>query len=296
MIDYPALAALAAVLREGSFERAAGALGVTPSAVSQRVRGLEERLGCALVVRGQPPVATGAGARLVAHYERVRLLESEVAEDLPALGGAGPGRLKVAVNADSLGTWFPPAAAGFAAASGVMLDLVLDDEGHTAERLRTGEVLAAVTADPSPVPGCRLIGLGALRFLPVASPGFVARHFADGVTEAALRRAPMLRFDHRDELQARWARQVLGVERLEAPAHWVPSTQGFLDMALVGLGWAMNPVQLAGPHLAAGRLVALHEEGLDVALHWQHARLGQGLMEKLTREVVAAARRGLVQG
>ena len=54
MLDYAALAALAAVIREGSFERAASALHVTPSAVSQRIRSLEERVGCALVVREQP--------------------------------------------------------------------------------------------------------------------------------------------------------------------------------------------------------------------------------------------------
>ena len=295
MIDYPALAALAAVLREGSFERAAASLGVTPSAVSQRVRGLEERLGAVLVIRGSPPQPTEAGARLAAHLERVRLLETEVAAALPALGaGHGPGTLRVAVNADSLATWFPPAAAAFAAGSGALLDLLLEDEEHTAARLRSGEVLAAVTTDPAPVQGCRTIRLGALRYAATASPGFVAQHFPAGVTPAALDRAPLLRFDRRDGLQARWARAALGVERLAAPAHWVPSSTGFVDMALHGLGWGMNPLVLAAPHLAAGRLVALTPHRLDVVLYWQAARLGEGLLQRLTREVVAAARQALV--
>ncbi|MBP1806798.1 LysR family transcriptional regulator ArgP [Rubellimicrobium aerolatum] len=293
MLDYPSLAALAAVVREGGFDKAAVVLGVTPSAVSQRVRALEERVGATLVVRSQPPVPTEAGARLCAHVERVRLLEGELAAGLPGLEGGGPATLRVAVNADSLGSWFLPAVARFAEATGALLDLVLDGEDHTAERLRSGEVLAAVTADPAPVPGCRTRPLGALRYVAVASPEFARRHFAAGVDPAALARAPVLRFDRRDGLQARWLREALG-GAATGPTHWVPSTQGFLDASLAGLGWAMNPLALAAPHLKAGRLVELVPgRPLDVELHWQHARLGARLLDALTREVGAEARRRL---
>lgn len=300
MLDYPSLAAVAAVSREGSFERAAALLGVTPSAISQRVRGLEERLGAVLIVRGQPCRPTEAGARLCAHVERVRLLEGEMVAAWPALAGptqdAEPVTVRVAVNADSLGSWFLPAAAAFAGATGALLDLVLDDEDHTARRLRSGEVVAAVTADPEPVQGCRTLPLGALRYVPTASPAFVRRFFPDGLDASALAVAPALRFDRKDGLQARWARAALGVE-LAAPTHWVPSSQGFVDAALAGLGWGMNPLVLAAPHLAAGNLVELLPgRPLDVRLHWQVARLGARLLETLTREVRAAARKSLVQG
>ncbi len=297
MLDYAALSALAAVVREGSFERAAGALGVTPSAVSQRVRALEERLGAVLVQRGQPCLPTPAGAQLCAHVDRVRLLEGEMASLLPGLGGAGQdGRptLRIAVNADSLGTWFLPAAARFAAESGALLDIALDDEAHTAERLRGGEVLAAVTADPVPVQGCRTRSLGSLRYVATASAGFVAAQFPDGPTPEALARAPVLRFDRRDMLQARWVRAVAGTD-LAAPVHWLPSTQAFVDGALAGLGWGLNPLALAAPHLESGRLVELQPgRHLDVPLHWQHARIGARLLADLTRAVVAAARRDLL--
>ena len=297
MLDYASLAALAAVVREGSFERAAAALGVTPSAVSQRVKALEERLGTVLVVRGQPCLATATGGRLCAHAERVRLLEGEMAADLPGLAATaapGPVTLRVAVNADSLGTWFVPAAAAFAEATGTLLDLVLDAEEHTADRLRSGEVLAAVTADPVPVQGCRTVPLGALRYIATASPGFVARHFAGGVGAGSLARAPALRFDRRDRLQLSWAEAVAG-RTVIGPVHWIPSTQGFIDAALAGLGWGMNPVALATPHLGAGRLIELLPgKPLDVPLHWQHARLGARLIDRLTRDVVAAAKVGLV--
>ena len=295
MLDYPSLAAVAAVVREGSFERAAAALGVTPSAVSQRVRGLEERLGAVLVLRGQPCRSTAPGALICAHVERVRLLEGEMAAALPGLAGrAGPATVRVAVNADSLGTWFSPAAAAFAEASGALLDLVLDGEERTAERLRSGEVLAAVTADPVPVQGCRTVPLGALRYAATASPAYVRRHFPRGPEAGAFARAPALRFDRGDRLQARWLRAAAGLE-LDAPTHWLPSTHGFVEAAVAGLGWGMNPLALVEGHLADGRLVELSPgHRLDVPLHWQHARIGARLLDDLTRHVVSAARRSLV--
>ena len=297
MLDYAALAALAAVVRQGSFERAAGALGVTPSAVSQRVRALEERVGTVLVLRGQPCLPTEAGAQLCAHVERVRLLEGEVAALLPGLAGAGqdgPLTLRVAVNADSLGTWFMPAAAAFARGTGALLDLVLDAEEHTAGRLRSGEVLAAVTADPEPVQGCRTRPLGALRYVAAASPAGLSAWFPAGPTPGALATAPVLRFDRRDGLQARWAREVAGVD-LAAPTHWLPSTHGFVDACLAGLGWGLHPLALVEGHLAAGRLVEVAPgHRLDVPLHWQFARIGARVLADLTRAVVAAARASLV--
>jgi LysR family transcriptional regulator (chromosome initiation inhibitor) len=301
VLDYASLAALAAVIREGGFERAAAALGVTPSAISQRVRLLEERLGTVLVVRRQPPVPTEAGARLCAHVERVRLLEGELGAMLPALAGEGARAatrptLRVAVNADSLATWFMPAAARFSEETGALLDLVLDDEAQTAARLRSGDVLAAVTTDPVPVQGCRTLSLGALDYVAAASPGFVARHFATGTDARTLAQAPALRFDRHDRLQARWVEATFGDALApHAPTHWVPSTQGFIDAGLAGLGWGLHPLALAGPHLASGALVALSPARLDVALHWQHMRLGARLLDGLTRAVADAARAHLAR-
>lgn len=298
MLDYAALAAVAAVIREGSFERAAGALGVTTSAISQRVRALEERLGSVLVVRGQPCTPTEVGARICAHVERVRLLEGEMARDLPALAGGGvdtgPASIRVAVNRDSLGTWFMPAMARFAERTGALLDLVLDREEYTIDRLRSGEVLAAVTADGSPVQGCRTMPLGSLRYVASAAPDFVRRWFPHGVDARALAGAPVLVFDRRDHLQARWAREVAGVT-LAAPAHWIPATQAFFEATLEGLGWGMNPLLLVEPARAQGRLVDLSPgRQIDVPLHWQCARIGARLLDLLTQEVVRAARSGLV--
>jgi LysR family transcriptional regulator (chromosome initiation inhibitor) len=294
MLDYPSIAAVAAVVREGSFERAARALGVTPSAVSQRVRLAEERLGTVLVVRGQPCAPTESGARLCRHAELVGLLEAELQRDLPALGdragtgGSGP-RLRVAVNADSVGTWFVDALARFAREDAALVEVTVDDQDHTAEWLQRGRVLGAVTSTGAPVPGCRSHRLGALRYVAVASPAYVRRWLADGVSADALARAPGLRFDRKDDLQARWARRVLRRD-VGLPAHALPSTQAFVDAALAGVGWGMNPHPLVAAHLAAGRLVELVPgRPLDVPLHWQASRLPVPSLERLTRAVLAAA-------
>ena len=167
MLDYSALSALAAVIREGSFERAALALHVTPSAVSQRIKLLEERVGCALVVRDQPCRATETGRRLCQHVDRVRLLEQELQGTLPSLAPKGIARvaLPIAVNADSLATWFAPAMAAFAADAPVLMEVAVDDQDHTTEWLRSGAVLAAVTGTSRPAAGCNSRPLGAMRYL-----------------------------------------------------------------------------------------------------------------------------------
>jgi LysR family transcriptional regulator (chromosome initiation inhibitor) len=183
-----------------------------------------------------------------------------------------------------------PAAGAFAGNSGALLDIVLDDEEHTADRLRSGEVLAAVTTHGDPVQGCRTVCLGGLVYAATASPAFVGQWFADGVTPEALAQAKHLRFDRRDELQARWARDAFAVA-LEGPVHWVPATQGFVDGTLAGLGWAMNPMPLVREHLETGRLTELLPGArLEITLYWQCARLGGHLLDGLTRTVTEAAR------
>lgn len=301
MLDYAALNALAAVVREGSFERAARALNVTPSAVSQRIRALEERAGCVLVVRDQPCYATDAGRALCQHLDRVRLLEHELQGALPAAlvaedgGGEAPRvPLPLAVNADSLRTWFAPAVARFAAGAPVLLQLSVDDQDHTAEWLRSGAVLAAVTGVGSAPAGFSSQPLGAMRYVAAASPAFVARYFAQGVNAASLARAPSLQFNAKDALQARWVERQCGAQPA-LPRHNVPSLQAFVATCVAGMGWAMQPQTLIQAELQAGTLVELvPRTPLDVPLHWQQARAGSVLLEGLTRCVMAAARGALV--
>lgn len=294
MLDYPSLAAVAAVVREGSFEKAASLLKITPSAVSQRVRGFEERLGIALVVRGQPCTATEQGRELCAHFDKVRLLEADLTTMSASRrqDGSRPS-LSIAVNADSLATWFPYAMADFARTTGMLLELTLEDEGHTADRLRTGEVLAVVTSDPEPVVGCRTIALGSLSYVACASPDFVARYFPTGIDGDSLNIAPVMRFNRKDQLQGMWAKAAVGAD-LNAPTHWIPSTQGFLDLACAGLGWGLQPKTLAKPHIDAGTLVEFMPGNImAVPLFWTVSRLHAQALQAMTNAVKNVAKQNL---
>jgi len=297
MLDYASLSALAVVVREGSFERAARALHVTPSAISQRIRLLEERVGCALVVRGQPCHATDMGRRLCQHVDRVHLLEQELKDALPALAPDGPVRVRlpIAVNADSLATWFSPAVAAFAADAPVLMDVTVDDQDHTSEWLRSGAVLAAVTGNARPATGCNSKPLGAMRYLAAASPAFVARYFSDGVGAGSLARAPSLVFNTKDELQTRWAHRLCH-RHVELPRHTLPSSQAFVTAALAGMGWGLHPQALIAAHLEEGSLVTLLPDApLDVPLYWQQARAASALLDGLNRQILSAARAALIQ-
>lgn len=303
MLDTDLLRTVATVVREGSFERAARALHVTPSAVSQRVRQMEDRLGTVLVVRGQPCTATEAGAHLCRHADTVALLEADLRRQLPAPAATHATRvvpvqratIRVAVNADSLGTWFVQALAAFATHDDALLDVSIADQDQTSTALARGHVMAAVTAQAKPVQGCRSRRLGALRYAATASPAFVERWFASGVQADSLARAPSLVFDHHDRLQDTWVRRQVRRD-VALPAHRLPSTHAFVHAALAGAGWGLNPLPLVQGLLDEGRLVELLPgRTLDVPLYWQVARLPLPALEALTHAVQHTAALALVQ-
>ncbi len=292
IFDPNQLAALTAILRSGSFDQAASDLGVTPSAISQRLKTLEDRVGAALVLRGSPARATPFGRRLAKHAEDVGLLEAQLARDIFPHPRAGLTSLRFALPADSLGTWVIPA---LAAVPGLTFDLVIDDQDHSADWLRRGEVSAAITAHAKPVTGYDSVALGALRYVATASPAFVKQWFAEGLTPEAFAQAPMMTFSEKDKLQSRWIKTVTG-QRAVPPSHVLPSTHGFVDGALAGLGWGMNPEPLVRHHLEAGRLVAVAPDAaLDTPLYWQVSRIMAQALSPLTVAIKAAARSALIQ-
>ncbi|NYS25481.1 LysR family transcriptional regulator ArgP [Rhodobacteraceae bacterium 2376] len=295
MLDYPAARAVALVAQTGSFEGAARALGVTPSAISQRVRALEERLGTVLIERASPCRATAAGDALCRHIELVGLAERDLMTQLPASAlETDHVTLSVAVNSDSLATWVLPALTGFARDADILLDIAVDDEDHTTDWLKSGRVVAALTAVAKPVQGCKSIALGSLRYHATASPGFMQRFFSDGVTLSALARAPALTFNQKDQLQNEWVQAVFG-QRLAAPTHWLPSTQGFVTAAVQGLGWGMNPAPLVQDHLRAGQLVELiADTPFDRPLFWQINRRAAEPLRALSDALRHHAREALV--
>ena len=283
-LDPVALATLAAVVQEGTFDRAATRLRVTPSAVSQRVRALEQSLGRVVVTRTKPVRATPAGEvllRLAGQWEV--LVGDALAELVPDTGGTAYPRVAVVVNADSLATWLMPALARAQAELGVVLELVREDEEYASDLVRAGTALAAVTADPTPVPGCRITPLGVMRYVAACTPAFHRRWFADGLRADALDSAPVVRFDERDRMQHRVARRWARRE-VDPPAHVVGSSHGFADAVALGMGWGMLPVGWAAPLLDDGALVVLGPRAeIEVPLHWLSARLSSRTLDVLTR-------------
>jgi LysR family transcriptional regulator (chromosome initiation inhibitor) len=289
-IDHGNLRALAAVVREGSFERAAASLSVTPSAISQRIKALEERMGRLLVQRGVPAEATPDGRILVQLAEQTSLLEHDALGRLGLDDEAATVSIAVAVNHDSLETWFMRAAELFATQTRATLDLQSEDQDHTAALLRNGAVLGAVTTLADPVQGCRIHALGSMRYIATCSPQFHERYFAQGVSARTLAAAPVLVFNRKDAMQARFARTIMGGASWQPPVWWLPSSRAFVQATLAGLGWTMNPLPLVQRELDEGRLVPLRKRATeDVPLYWQHWRVHSQAMNVLTSSILEAA-------
>ncbi|MBO1337229.1 LysR family transcriptional regulator ArgP [Streptomyces sp. VRA16 Mangrove soil] len=286
---------LLAVVDEGTFDAAAAALHVTPSAVSQRVKALEQRTGRVLLVRTKPVRPTESGEVVVRYARQLARLERDAYAELGlSTGEQGPTRVSVAVNADSLATWFLDAFTRVDRDAHVCFELHREDETNTAELLREGRVMAAVTSSPEPVSGCSVRALGRMRYLAAASPDFVDRHLQGPLAET-LPRAPVMTFDRSDDHQDAFVR-TLRRDRGAASAvrHAVPTSEGFVESVALGLGWGMIPELQAAPLLRSGRLVQLApDRPVDVPLHWQQWKLDSPALAAVADAVRTAAARAL---
>jgi LysR family transcriptional regulator, chromosome initiation inhibitor len=284
------LDALVAIAEHGSFEAAARELHITPSAVSQRIRALEAMAGQVLVSRGAPCRPTPHGERLVRLGRQTRLLYDEAST---ALGAVATVELPVAVNADSLTTWFRDVLATAAGWDGTAIRLQVEDQAYSQRLLRSGDVLAAVTSDPEAVQGCSVEPLGALHYVPAAAAAFAGRWRRGRAPDWAA--MPTVVFGAKDDLQRDMLRR-RGVPQLPPVVHQVPTSADFLEAVRIGLGWGMLPELQARAGLASGQLVRLSGDVLDVPLFWQRWRLDSPRLTTLTDAVREAAGRHLRRG
>lgn len=290
MLDYKLFEALAAVVQEGGFDKAARKLCLTQSAVSQRLKLLEEQAGQILLARAIPPRATFAGRKLLKHYLQVKRLEDDLLEDVEIGEGRGFATLAVGLNADSLATWFMAAIGPFMKEKTALLDLRIDDQEQTHQLLKDGEVVGCVSTRERPMQGCRSVYLGCMRYRLLATPGFAAAWFPEGLTLDDVRRAPILVFNRKDELQNKLLRQVLGKEPGPVPTHYVPSSETFVDFISSGLAYGTLPDQQSSALLANGRLVDLApDHHIPARLFWHCWNLKSSLLESLTRHLVGGA-------
>ncbi|MFM2719960.1 LysR family transcriptional regulator ArgP [Microbacterium mcarthurae (nom. nud.)] len=290
-IPFELARTLATVIDEGTLDAAARRLHITSSAVSQRVRALEDQLGRVVLVRSKPVRATPAGDAVVRLARQLALLEHDALAAIGAESGA-VASVPLAVNADSLATWFLAPLARVAERRAVVFDLHRDDQDFTAGLLETGVVMAAVTSRETPVAGCRVRSLGVLRYEAVASAGFAARWFSDGVHAGVLTSAPVVDFDRRDDLQTRWLAG-FDVPVGAPPRHRVPASQDFATAVALGLGWGLLPEFQSAEGLASGALVRLGGPPVDVPLFWQQWNLTSPLLDEVADEVVGEGRRVL---
>lgn len=294
MFDYKLLAALAAVVEQAGFDRAAQALGLSQSAVSQRIKLLEARLGQPVLLRAPPPQPTEVGRRLLNHVQQVRLLERDLQAHVPELDqGRLPERLRIALNADSLSTWWAEAVAPFCTANGVVLDHVLEDQDVGLKRMRAGEVAACVCSVERPLAGARSQFLGAMRYRALASPAYVALHLGAAPSAEVLLRAPAIVFGPDDQLQHRY----LASLGLSGPFshHLCPSSEGFVRLLQCDLGWGLVPELQVREELANGVLIDVFQgKPIDVPLYWHHWRNGGDLLAELTRQLSRSVKQWLV--
>ena len=290
-LDLSQLRALDATVRGGTLEAAARALHVTPSAISQRLRALEVATGRILLVRSKPVRVTESGQVMLRLARQVDLLTADVARELGGDPSVVPmPTLPVAVNADSMATWVLPALAPLA--GNVCFDLYREDQEHTSALLRAGTVVAAVTAEAAPVPGCTSTRLGGMRYRPMATPSFVRRWFPAGPTSEALARAPVVVLDRKDDLQHRYLYAQAGPD-VAPPVHYVPASADYVTAVTLGLGWGMVPDQQASG--GTPELVPLDRTELDVVLYWQQWKLRSPTLDRVREVVLDAAGRELDQ-
>ncbi|MDN4058403.1 LysR family transcriptional regulator ArgP [Massilia sp. YIM B02769] len=288
-IDPRRSAAFIAAVDTGSLEAAALQLRITPSAVSQRITALEQDMGTPLLVRARPCRPTAPGTRLLQFLRRQALMEAEFLAELD--NDAGPVRVALAVNNDTLATWLLPVLAPVLVEEGLLVEFVLDNQGHTFALLEGGQALACVSGEDQPMRGCTVTPLGMMRYRMVASPAFAHRWFPEGINRDAARHAPVMVFDRKDNLQTAFLLQHFGLPDGAYPFHYVPASDPYVQAIRLGLGYGMLPQEQCAALLHSGELVdltpALH---VDVPLHWHAWRIQPPRIERMGAALVKAAR------
>ena len=298
--DPAALECLAAIVEEGGFERAAQRLNVTQSAVSQRLRALEAQVGSVLIVRSRPLRPTSAGQLLLKHTKQLRLLRADLERDLQELAPSAPGgaredeRISIAINADSIATWALDALHDLVRQR-LPLEIIVDDQDFTQEWLRSGQVLGCVTTLKQALRGCKMVPLGAMHSVAVASSDIARQYLPNGLTPHNFRDVPFLSFNRKDDMAAEFVAQSFGLKRVSLNHLFIPGSEA--QLRAVQAGWAVGvlPELLVRAGLADGSLVALAPgNALAVQLYWHCWNLESELLDALTTALTAKAEQTLV--
>lgn len=294
MIDYKLLEAFAIVVQEGGFEKAASVLHLTQSAVSQRVRLLEERAGKILLSRSSPPQPTNAGLKFLKHYLQVKLLEDDLDEETGGKG-VGPTRLSLGINADTLSSWFLPAIGALLRDGKLLIDLHVDDQEETYKLLRDGVVVGCISDRATPIQGCTVDYLGAMHYRLLARPEFISKWFSDGFTAENAEKAPAVMFTRKDMLHYKVLRRVFGPSVNVEAIHYVPSIEQFTQMISAGYAYGMVPDWQSEGLRSAGELLEVHGKAHDsVKLYWHCWNIDSNPLKTFSRQLISKAKSLLI--
>ncbi|ADZ89413.1 ArgP/LysG family DNA-binding transcriptional regulator [Marinomonas mediterranea] len=278
MLDYRLLEALEIVGTLGSFERAANALGITQSAMSQRISTLEQRVGKLLVKRERPITLTDAGLEIVKHVTKVKLLENE----LISVYNPDSSRptLKIVMNADSLSTWWHDATAPFLRQHDVAIEINTEDQSQGLAHLQEGSVVACICSTEKPLSGTRCHYIGNMEYRFYCSPSFYQTYFSNGVTQDALNRAPAVIYGVKDKIHEEGFMK-MGFE-LSSPRYLCPSSIGMVKQVASGSAYGALPTYQAEENASELIDVFADQPSIEIPLYWHYWREGGELLERLT--------------
>ncbi len=286
MIDPKGLAAFMAVVSQHSFERAADQLFITQSAVSQRLKSLEEQLGESLLIRSPQIKATRAGQALLKYANALSLIERSLMTDLAPRKQSQWMKIAIATNADTLATWLLSALAPWCEQHKVLLDLKIDDQDQTHQLLQSGDVIGCISSIKQVFHGCTTTPLGTVKYDCIASPAFVKQYFKRGVTSSAFKKAPTVIFNHKDQLQHEYLKRFFDIEADQQYQHFIPSSEGYIEWIVRGMGFGMAPKEQIARHLNSGELVLVTpHQSIEIPLYWQHWGINSDISRSLAQQL-----------
>lgn len=292
-IPLDQLLALQSIVEEGSFDAAADTLHISQSAISQRIKSLESQVGHIVIQRSKPVQATAMGQFLLRLARQITLAQEEAAQRIDSEQRNSTVNIRIVVNADSLEGWVLPALAPIAKQS-IALDIKRQDEHISTRMLRSGEAMAAITAEETPVQGCTMTKLGSMAYFAAATPEFAARWFPNGLSKESLENAPLVQYDRDDQLQYHFIRRITRA-KVHPPMHFVPTSIGYNDAVSLGFGWGLIPSTSYATY-PKNTLVRLSpQEPLLLPLFWQQWKLSSPALDTVAEAIIRASSNALVQ-
>lgn len=289
MLDYRGIEALYTVQELQSFESAAKKLHITQSAVSQRIKGLETYYGEPVLIRTLPYKPTPIGESLISHYKRICMLEESLKQQL-AHAAIKP-HVSIALNRDSLETWFLDLIEDTNIFNNITLEIIADDQELTLDYLRKGLVSACLSTSEKGIIGGNVTFLGNMEYLLVASPQFIKRYFSDKDQKKCLIDSPAIKFDKNDKLHERYLEKYFGLNGEGVNFHVVPSVRGFKKFALLGYGYGLIPKIDILKELKNKKLLQLYPEKVwKIPLYWHYWDIESQFYKQFNLEIINRVR------